>query len=427
MKSLATLGNELYSAKTSIPFVQRRRIWYLIAVVVIAGSAALLGAVGLTPGIDFKGGSEITVTGLSSPSERPANDVLSKDDLTAGSSVTTMGSSSVRVQTSQLSKDRLDSLAGELATAYKTDASNVSATTVGPTWSSDVTKKAARGLVLFFIFVGLLIWAYFRTWKMAAAALLALCHDIVVTVGIYALSGFEVTPATIIGVLTILGYSLYDTVVVFDKVRENTTDITKQGRTFSQAANSAINDVLVRSINTTLLGVLPVLALLIAGVVFMGGDGPLADLGLALLLGMVTGAYSSIFIATPLFSQLREHQPDMVKHRAALANRAKRSRTRVTIATTEVDGTVSAATVSEDSAPFTTDEERPRTDDGERTRADERKSRADERKARGTGGGRSGSSGKQGRTRRSGGSGLDRRNSAGRAQPTRTTRSQRKK
>ena len=200
--------------------------------------------------------------------------------------------------------------------------------------------------------------------------------------------------------------------VVFDKVRENTTDITKQERTFSQAANSAINDVLVRSINTTLLGVLPVLALLIAGVVFMGGDGPLADLGLALLLGMVTGAYSSIFIATPLFSQLREHQPDMVKHRAVLAKRAKRGRTRVTIATTEVDGTVSAATVSEDSAPLTTDEER---------------TRADERKARGAGGGRSGSSGKQGRTRRSGGSGLDRRNSAGRAQPTRTTRSQRKK
>jgi len=159
VKSLATLGNELYSGKTSIPFVGRRRIWYLIAVIIIAGSATLLATVGLTPGIDFKGGSEITVTGLSSPSERPANDVLSKKDLTAGSSVTTMGSSSVRVQTSQLSKERLDSLAGELATAYKTDTSNVSATTVGPTWSSDVTKKAARGLVLFFIFVGLLICA----------------------------------------------------------------------------------------------------------------------------------------------------------------------------------------------------------------------------------------------------------------------------
>ena len=175
MKSLATLGNELYSAKTSIAFVGKRKIWYVIAVVIILGSATLLGTVGLTPGIDFKGGSEITVTGLSAPSERPANEVLSKSDLAASSSVTTMGSSSVRVQTTELSKQRLDSLAGQLATAYKTDASNVSATTVGPTWSSDVTKKAIRGLILFFIFVGLLIWAYFRTWKMAAAALLALC------------------------------------------------------------------------------------------------------------------------------------------------------------------------------------------------------------------------------------------------------------
>ena len=266
MKSLATLGNELYSAKTSIPFVGKRRIWYLIAVVIIVGSATLLATVGLTPGIDFKGGSEITVTGLSSPSERPANDVLSKEDLTASSSVTTMGSSSVRVQTSELSKERLDSLAGELANAYKTDASNVSATTVGPTWSSDVTKKAARGLVLFFIFVGLLIWAYFRTWKMAAAALLALSHDIIITVGIYAASRFEVTPATIIGVLTILGYSLYDTVVVFDKIRENTEAFEAQTRsTYAELANLAVNQTFIRSINTSVVGVLPVASLLVVG------------------------------------------------------------------------------------------------------------------------------------------------------------------
>ena len=271
MKSLATLGNELYSAKTSIPFVGKRKIWYLIAVVIILGSATLLGTVGLTPGIDFKGGSEITVTGLSSPSERPANEVLSKSDLAAGSSVTTMGSSSVRVQTSELSKQRLDSLAGQLATAYKTDASNVSATTVGPTWSSDVTKKAVRGLVLFFIFVGLLIWAYFRTWKMAAAALLALCHDIIVTVGIYALSGFEVTPATIIGVLTILGYSLYDTVVVFDKIRENTEDFESQSRsTYAELANLAVNQTFIRSINTSVVGVLPVASLLFVGAFILG-------------------------------------------------------------------------------------------------------------------------------------------------------------
>ena len=321
MKSLATLGNELYSGKTSIPFVGRRRIWYLIAVIIIAGSATLLATVGLTPGIDFKGGSEITVTGLSSPSERPANDVLSKKDLTAGSSVTTMGSSSVRVQT----KERLDSLAGELATAYKTDTSNVSATTVGPTWSSDVTKKAARGLVLFFIFVGLLIWAYFRTWKMAAAALLALCHDVVVTVGIYALSGFEVTPATIIGVLTILGYSLYDTVVVFDKIRENTQGYESQSRsTYAELANLAVNQTFIRSINTSVVGVLPVASLLVVGA-FILGAGTLRDIALTLFIGMIAGTLSSIFLATPLLVDLRSREK-AIKKQAAKVSAARQHR-----------------------------------------------------------------------------------------------------
>ena len=325
MKSLATLGNELYSAKTSIAFVGKRRIWYLIAVVIILGSATLLATVGLTPGIDFKGGSEITVTGLSTPSERPANEVLSKSDLAASSSVTTMGSTSVRVQTNQLSKQRLDSLAGELATAYKTDASNVSATTVGPTWSSDVTKKAVRGLVLFFIFVGLLIWAYFRTWKMAAAALLALCHDIIVTVGIYALSGFEVTPATIIGVLTILGYSLYDTVVVFDKIRENTEGFESQSRsTYAELANLAVNQTFIRSINTSVVGVLPVASLLFVGA-FILGAGTLRDIALTLFIGMIAGTLSSIFLATPLLVDLRSREK-RIKDQAAKVAAARQHR-----------------------------------------------------------------------------------------------------
>jgi len=258
VKSLATLGNELYSAKTSIPFVGKRKIWYLIAVVVILGSATLLGTVGLTPGIDFKGGSEITITGLSSPSERPANEVLSKSDLAAGSSVTTMGSSSVRVQTSELSKQRLDSLAGQLATAYKTDASNVSATTVGPTWSSDVTKKAVRGLVLFFIFVGLLIWAYFRTWKMAALA------------------------------------------------------------------NLAVNQTFIRSINTSVVGVLPVASLLFVGA-FILGAGTLRDIALTLFIGMIAGTLSSIFLATPLLVDLRSREK-RIKEQAAKVAAARQHR-----------------------------------------------------------------------------------------------------
>ncbi len=308
MKSLATLGNELYSGRTSIPFIARRRIWYTIAAVVIAVSAILVVRPGLNPGIDFKGGTEVTVTGVPSPSEGPANDVLSAQGLSASSAVTTMGSSSVRVQTNELSKAASDSLSAALAQAYGVDAANVSATTIGPTWSSDVTGKAVRGLVIFFLLVGALIWAYFRTWKMAAAALLALTHDIIITVGVYAASRFEVTPATIIGVLTILGYSLYDTVVVFDKIRENTEAFEAQTRsTYAELANLAVNQTFIRSINTSVVGVLPVASLLVVGA-FILGAGTLRDIALTLFIGMIAGTLSSVFLATPLLVDMRSRE-----------------------------------------------------------------------------------------------------------------------
>jgi preprotein translocase subunit SecF len=169
--------------------------------------------------------------------------------------------------------------------------------------------------------VGLVIWAYFRNGAMSGAALVALGHDLILTIGIYALVGFTVTPATVIGVLTILGYSLYDTVVVFDKVRENVRDLRSSStRTYSEAANLAVNQVLVRSINTTIIGVLPVAALLFAGAVILG-EGPLKDLALALFVGMISGAYSSIFIATPLLAQVKERDPEMQKLAARVAHR----------------------------------------------------------------------------------------------------------
>ena len=168
------------------------------------------------------------------------------------------------------------------------------------------------------------IWVYFREFKMSIAAIVALLHDLVITVGVYALVGFSVTPATMIGVLTILGYSLYDTVVVFDKIRENTRELTSGRLTYSVAANNAVNQTLVRSLNTTIIGVLPVAALLFTGW-FILGTGPLKDLGLALFVGMIAGAYSSIFIATPLLAQMREADPDMVEHRERLARRAARA------------------------------------------------------------------------------------------------------
>lgn len=325
MISLAALGNQLYSGRTSIPFITRRRLWYMIAVVVIAVSGILVVKPGLNPGIDFKGGSEITVTGITDASESPANDVLRDQDLSSGSSVTTMGTSSVRVQTNELDKTELDALAGELATAYGVDQADVSATTIGPTWSADVTTKAIRGLVLFFLLVGGLIWAYFRTWKMAAAALLALAHDIVVTVGVYAASGFEVTPATIIGVLTILGYSLYDTVVVFDKIRENTAHYESQTRaTYAELANLAVNQTFIRSINTSVVGVLPVASLLVVGA-FVLGAGTLRDIALTLFIGMIAGTLSSIFLATPLLVDLRSREKSVVDQAARVEAARARS------------------------------------------------------------------------------------------------------
>ena len=308
MKSLAVLGNELYSGRASIPFVPRRRLWYCVAGAAIVLSVLLVGLVGLNPGIDFKGGSEVTVTGVANPTEGPANDVLKEQGLSDGASVTTMGSSSVRVQTAELDKTHLETLGAELGKAYGVDGADVSATTIGPTWSSDVTAKALRGLVIFFLLVGALIWAYFRTWKMAVAALAALVHDIIMTVGIYALSGFEVTPATIIGVLTILGYSLYDTVVVFDKIRENTANYESQTRsTYAELANLAVNQTFIRSVNTSVVGVLPVASLLFVGA-FILGAGTLRDIALTLFIGMIAGTLSSIFLATPMLVDLRSRE-----------------------------------------------------------------------------------------------------------------------
>jgi preprotein translocase subunit SecF len=191
-------------------------------------------------------------------------------------------------------------------------ATEINSSVIGPSWGKSIAKKALTGLIVFVVLVVLFIWAYFREWRMSVAAIIALAHDLVITVGVYSLTGFEVTPATVTGLLTILGYSLYDTVVVFDKVRENTRGIgTSTRRTYAQAANLAVNQTLVRSINTSLAALLPVGAILYVGT-FQLGSGPLKDLALALFVGMATGTYSSIFIATPLLAVLKMREPAMV-------------------------------------------------------------------------------------------------------------------
>jgi len=181
---------------------------------------------------------------------------------------------------------------------------------VGPSWGADITRQALIGLGVFVLLVILFLTAYFEL-RMAAAAIVALLHDLLITIGVYAITGFEVTPATVIGVLTILGYSLYDTVVVFDKVKENTKGIIAQSRlNYRESSNLALNQTLIRSINTSIVALLPVAAILIVGVGILQA-GTLKDLALALFVGIAAGTYSSIFIATPILVQLKERQPEI--------------------------------------------------------------------------------------------------------------------
>jgi preprotein translocase subunit SecF len=222
--------------------------------------------------------------------------------------ITTSGTDGIRIQTEPLTSEEVGVVKEALIDA---GASDVSQQSVGPTWGQQVANKALIGLLVFLVLVVLFIWAYFREWRMSAAAIVALAHDVVITIGVYALTGFEVTPATVTGLLTILGYSLYDTVVVFDKVRENTRGIAASSRrTYADAANLAVNQTLVRSINTSLAALLPVGAILWVGT-FQLGSGPLKDLALALFVGMAAGTYSSVFIATPLLAQLKMREPAM--------------------------------------------------------------------------------------------------------------------
>ncbi|WP_432511130.1 protein translocase subunit SecF [Kineococcus sp. SYSU DK001] len=302
---MAQLGNRLYTGESAFDFVGRRKLWFLIAGALVLVSAVLLWKPGLTYGIEFEGGTEFRVSGTSD--QQAAREAV--EAVVSGSvpTVTTAGSG-VRVQTETLTTQQLDAVSGELAQRLDVPRDNVTTSTVGPSWGSDVTRKALTGLVVFLVVVSIVMALYFRAWTMAVASLVALFHDLIITAGVYALTGFEVTPASVIGFLTILGYSLYDTVVVFDKVRENTEEaFLHRDRTFADAANHAVNQTVVRSVNTTVVALLPVAAILFIGDLLLGA-GTLRDISLALFVGMLVGAYSSIFVATPLLVTLRTRE-----------------------------------------------------------------------------------------------------------------------
>ncbi len=326
MSKLGSLGAQLYQGKVSIDFVGRWKTWYVASAVIVLIALAALLFRGLNYGIEFKGGVEYNAqfaagTDLSSRVDPISKAVVGTNIANAANPVVVVsGTKAIRVDVKPLDAGQSNKVRDTIKTA--SGAVEVNATSIGPTWGQAIAKKALTGLIVFVILVVLFIWAYFREWRMSVAGMVALAHDLVITVGVYALTGFEVTPATVTGLLTILGYSLYDTVVVFDKVRENTKGLgTSTRRTYADAANLAVNQTLVRSINTSLAALLPVGAILYVGT-FQLGSGPLKDLALALFVGMAAGTYSSIFIATPLLAQLKMREPAMVAQSKRVANRA---------------------------------------------------------------------------------------------------------
>jgi preprotein translocase subunit SecF len=328
MGKFSRMGHALYEGHISIDFVGRWRLWYAISGLIIVVAVSGLWFKGLNLGIEFEGGVEYTVK--VQPDQRNQSTV---DDVRqavastgvpeAASPIVNTSGKNIRVQTETMSNDKADLVSAAIAKATDVPDSDISTQEVGPSWGSQVRDRAITGLIVFLILVVLFIWAYFREWKMSVGAIVALAHDLLITIGVYALSGFEVTPATVTGVLTILGFSLYDTVVVFDKVRENTKDMRQSRKTYAELANLAVNQTLVRSINTSIVALLPVGALLYVGI-FQLGSGALKDLALALFVGMAAGAYSSIFIATPLVAQLKSAEKAISEQDARARARQKR-------------------------------------------------------------------------------------------------------
>ncbi|MCC3282672.1 MULTISPECIES: protein translocase subunit SecF [Arthrobacter] len=310
----ARFGNELYTGKRSYNFVGRYKLWFIVAAAAILLSI-LIPVVkgGFNLGIDFRGGSEFTVSGVEntevSVGEEAVAGVVSGSD----PRVTNISPGTMRIQTEELSDDETLEVKAALAEDYGVTEDNVTSTFIGPTWGNDVSRQALVGLVVFVALAAILMALYFRTWKMSLAAVTGLLAVMITTAGLYSLSGFEVTPSAIIGFLTVLSYSLYDTVVVFDKIRENTANLEKQTkRTFAEQVNLAVNQTLVRSINTSVVAVLPVASVLFIGAYLLGA-GTLKDLSLALFIGIILGTLGTLFVAAPLYAWLRRKEPEIVK------------------------------------------------------------------------------------------------------------------
>src|SRR5271165_1426655 len=329
LSSIRNVPGRLYRGEVSIDFVGRKKLWYTISGVILLVCIVALGIRGLDFSVEFKGGSLWTVPVAT------ANQTSTLENIVAHGGGVSASATEVQpfdgrpafwqVQSGQLPTTTAVKIGSELAAHYHLKSAAVSVTTVGSSWGSQISQKALEALIAFLIVIVIYLSIAFE-WRMAAAAFVALAHDIVITVGVYALTGFQVSPATVIGLLTILGYSLYDTVVVFDKVRENTASLLGTRKSnYSTAANLALNQTLVRSINTSLTALLPGAAILVVGTLLLG-NGELKELSLVLFVGMLSGTYSSICIATPVLADLKEREPQYKQLAKQVALRASGGR-----------------------------------------------------------------------------------------------------
>ncbi|MEV4255580.1 protein translocase subunit SecF [Spirillospora sp. NPDC049652] len=303
---LRAIISRIYRGEISADIVGRPKIWYSISGLLIVFSLVGLLVQGLTFGVEFKGGSVFTIAKAQHHSIEDVRGAVTS----AGVHQTTVqkAGGNWRVTTESLDPKHVNEVKKDVAQKLNVSENDVSSQIVGASWGGEITKKAWQALVVFMILIIAYLSVAFE-WRMAVAAMVALLHDLIITAGIYAWSGFEVTPATVLGFLTILGYSLYDAVVVFDMIKEVTRPLNAKSRiTYSEAANQALSSTLVRSLNTSLVAILPVAAILFIGTTLFGA-GTLKDLSLALFVGMIVGTYSSICVATPLLVQLKEREP----------------------------------------------------------------------------------------------------------------------
>ncbi len=317
--------NRLTTGTGAFDVIGHRKKYYIVSTVLVVVSIALIIIRGFNFGIDFAGGTRVQFPASTSISNQQVAEAVTGSTGVEPDAVQTVGtgaSATFQVQTTTLDADQVVSLKQALASAFNLSTEQISDSAVSETWGGEISQRAVIALVVFLLAVSAFLWLRYER-RVAIGAVAAVLHDVVITAGVYALVGFEVTPATVIGLLAILGFSIYDTVVVYDKVQENTKGLTSLlRRNFEEAANLAVNQTIMRSINTTVIALLPVAGLLVAGVAILG-SGTLKDLALVQLVGMLVSGYSSVFLAVPIAVDLRLRDPLIKAHTARVAARRK--------------------------------------------------------------------------------------------------------